>query len=324
MIKAIESHNYETSSIPCLLYKAGFTSSIALMPLPYGLSHAGSAPDWVAEGRLVPFSKTSETPASTQSSVVHFIWQANRILFASAEKTLPLRSIPSGLQPIRSSIIGEFDGSLCHAHDIATDTPAPEGYEWSGLRALFPVLDAGMVNLAGRSFQIMEWDRTHQFCGRCGTPTLLRSSERARECPNCSLVSYPRISPVVMGLVVRGRELLLARSPHFAPGMYSAVAGFIEIGESCEQALRREILEETGIHADHFRYFDTQPWPFPHSLMIAYTAEYVSGTPVPQPEEIEDVRWFSVEDLPAIPPAISVAGRLIRAVSEHLKAEPAV
>jgi NAD+ diphosphatase len=115
-----------------------------------------------------------------------------------------------------------------------------------------------------------------------------------------------------MGLVVRGDEILLARSPHFAPGVYSAIAGFVEAGESLEQALRREILEESAIHADNFKYFDSQSWPFPHSLMVAYTADYVAGTPVPQPEEIEDVRWFPMEALPQLPPPVSIAGRLIR------------
>jgi NAD+ diphosphatase len=319
----IESKHYESSFHSCSLNKVGFTSSFVLMPLPFGLSHQGSAPDWVAEGRLIPVSPDRKMSLSP-SEALHFIWQANRLLFASQASSLPLDHIPEGLTIIRSSIVGEFDGRLCHTHDVNPDNPAPQGYEWSGLRALFPILEAGMINLAGRSYQIIEWERTHQFCGRCGTPTQLRNSERARECPKCSLVSYPRISPVVMGLVVRNQELLLARSPHFAPGLYSAVAGFIEIGESCEQALRREILEETGIHADTFRYFDSQSWPFPHSLMVAFTAEYVSGSPIPQPEEIEDVRWFSVEDLPAIPPAISIAGRLIRAVAEHLKAAPSV
>jgi NAD+ diphosphatase len=290
------------------------------MALPLGLNFPGSAPDWVAEGRLVPLSPADEADPVTQETL-HFVWQSNKLLFSLEEKTLPLTQIPRGLEPIRSSVVGQFDGKICLTHEVSAESPLPPGFEWTGLRALFPLLDAGMVNLAGRSFQILEWERTHQFCGRCGTPTILRQSERARECPSCALVSYPRISPVVMGLVIRDRQILLARSPHFAPGMYSAVAGFIEIGESCEQALRREILEETGIHADSFSYFDSQSWPFPHSLMVAFTAQYVSGIPTPQPEEIEDVRWFAVDDLPPIPPAISIAGRLIRAVTEHLNAE---
>jgi len=293
------------------------------MPLPFGLSYPGYAPDWVAEGRLQLLTHSQDTSTVSPDSL-HFVWQTNRVLHPVQGEEFPIGALPEGLKPIRTFVLGELDGKRCYTHEVATDTPAPEGYEWSGLRALFPVLDPGMVNLAGRSFQIIEWDRSHQFCGRCGTSTFLRTSERARECPSCALVSYPRISPVVMGLVVREREILLARSPHFAPGMYSAVAGFIEIGESCEQALRREILEETGILADNFRYFDSQAWPFPHSLMVAFTAEYVSGTPVPQPDEIEDVRWFNVDALPAIPPAISVAGRLIRAVAQHLQAVPAI
>jgi len=292
------------------------------MPLPFGLSFPGGFPDWVAEGRFTPYQPNTHQAASNACfPALHFVWQNNRLLYPVQGPSFPLDQIPSPLQPIRSCIVGELDGKPCHVHDIGPDIPAPEGYEWTGLRALFATLEAGIIGLAGRSFQILEWDRTHQFCGRCGTPMQLRSSERARECPSCGLVSYPRISPVVMGLVVKGQELLLARSPHFAPGMYSAVAGFVEAGESLEQALTREILEETGIKADQFQYFDSQPWPFPHSLMVAFTAEYRSGTPVPQPEEIEDVQWFSVDALPALPPPISIAGRLIRAVAEHLKKE---
>ncbi len=288
------------------------------MPLPYRLHAPGAFPDWVGEGRFVPCHRMSDlADAARHHPTLTFAWQGNRILHAT-EASFPLEDVPADLPVQRTLPVGLLDGRPCVAVDIAAEAPAPAGHAWTGLRALFNTLDAGWIALAGRSFQLLEWERTHQFCGRCATPMVMRAHERGRECPACQFVAYPRISPVVMGLVVRGRELLLARSPHFAPGMYSAVAGFVEVGESLEQSLAREILEETGIHAGHFQYFDSQPWPFPHSLMVAFTAEYASGTPVPQPGEIEDVQWFGHDRLPVLPPPISIAGRLIRAVASHL------
>jgi NAD+ diphosphatase len=289
------------------------------MPLPHRLECPGGFPDWVAEGRFVPDHRTppEQNSIGTAEPALHLIWDDNRLLFP-ADPAQP-RFAPLALPELRRSMLGWLDGRACLAIEVPAATPAPAGYAWQGLRALFGTLDEGLLALAGRAFQILEWDRTHQFCGRCGTPTVLRSDERARTCPSCQLTAYPRISPVVMGLVVRGRELLLARSPHFPPGMYSAVAGFVEAGEALEHALAREILEETGIRAGSFQYFDSQPWPFPHSLMVAFTAEYRSGVPVPQPEEIEDVRWFPVEALPPLPSPVSIAGRLIRAVAAHLQ-----
>ena len=291
------------------------------MPLPFRLHAPGNFPDWVGDGRFVPLHRSADAAdlaALARGACLLFAWQGNRLLHASAAE-FPLRSLPAGLTAERHTVLGTMDGTLCLALDLPDAAAAPEGHAWTGLRSLFNQIDAGWVALAGRSFQILEWERTHRFCGRCATPMVPRSHERARECPTCRFVAYPRISPVVMGLVVRDRSLLLARSPHFAPGMYSAVAGFVEVGESLEQALAREILEETGIRAGQFQYFDSQPWPFPHSLMIAYTAEYESGEPVPQPGEIEDVQWFALDQLPALPPPISIAGRLIRAVVSHLQ-----
>ena len=130
----------------------------------------------------------------------------------------------------------------------------------------------------------------------------------------CALVVYPRIAPAVMCLVRRRREILLARSPRFAPGMYSALAGFVEPGESLEQCLAREVLEETGVRIANVRYFASQPWPFPHSLMIAFVADYAGGELAPAAEEIEDAQWFDIDALPNLPNRISIARRLIDGV----------
>jgi len=183
---------------------------------------------------------------------------------------------------------------------------------------LFSALDDAQFALAGRALQIVEWDRTHQFCGACAAATMARTSERSRECPGCGLVVYPRLAPAVMGLVRRERQLLLARSPRFPEGMYSALAGFVEPGETLEQCLEREVYEEAGIKVRNVRYFASQPWPFPHSLMLAFFADYDSGDLRVDGTEIEDARWFDIEDLPRLPARISIARRLIDAAKREM------
>jgi NAD+ diphosphatase len=141
----------------------------------------------------------------------------------------------------------------------------------------------------------------------------MKTTEFAMECPACRLTAYPRISPAVMVLVERGNDLLLARSPHFKPGVFSALAGFVEPGETLEQCAVREVREEVGIEITNLRYFKSQPWPFPNSLMIAYFADYAGGTITPDPSEIEAADWFSRDALPLLPDPVSIARQLIEA-----------
>jgi len=225
-----------------------------------------------------------------------------------------------GRTPLRRLYLGTLGERACYAFEFGADTQAPPGMLWQGLRALYGRLDDSLFALAGRALQFVDWDRTHQFCGRCATPTRPRGHERARECPGCGLIVYPRIAPAVMCLIRRERDILLARSPHFAPGMYSALAGFVEPGESLEQCLAREVLEETGVSIANPRYFASQPWPFPHSLMIAFVADYAGGELTPAPDEIEDAQWFKLDALPTLPARISIARRLIDGVVAEMAA----
>ena len=227
-----------------------------------------------------------------------------------------------GTTTARTLYLGRLGGVQCWAAELPEGAAAPAGLSWAGLRALYSVLDDAHFALAGRALQLVSWDRTHQFCGRCGTPTEAKKEERARVCPKCRLTAYPRLAPAVMALVHRrnqGRsELLLARSPHFPAGMYSALAGFVEPGESLEQCLAREVHEEVGVRVTNLRYFTSQPWPFPHSLMIAFVCEWVSGELTPQAGEIEDAKWFDLLQLPKLPSRISIARRLIDSVCQEL------
>ena len=195
----------------------------------------------------------------------------------------------------------------------------PSGWEAHPLRAAMRALPEPLMALASRAAQVLEWDRAHAFCGVCGTPTVPVPNERARRCPSCQHTVYPRINPAMMALIWRGRELLLARSPGYTPGSYSALAGFVEAGESLEECVHREVAEEVGVRVQGLRYYGSQSWPFPHSLMVAYTAEWVGGEIVPQPGEIEDARWFDIDELPGIPPRFSISGHLIRDTADWLR-----
>jgi NAD+ diphosphatase len=205
--------------------------------------------------------------------------------------------------------MGTLAGVDCWALALAE---APPGWQTTPLRAAMMALDPPLSALAGRAAQVLEWDRSHRYCGVCGTPTELQPGERARVCPACRHSCYPRLSPAMMALVWRPGELLLARSPHYAKGMYSALAGFVEAGESLEDCVHREVGEEVALTVGDLRYHGSQSWPFPHSLMVAFTARWTGGSIVPQADEIEDAQWFPIDALPGIPPRFSIAGHLIR------------
>jgi NAD+ diphosphatase len=169
--------------------------------------------------------------------------------------------------------------------------------------------------VAGRAVQIVEWARTHRFCGRCATPTDFVAGERSMKCPACGLLAYPRLAPAMITLVTRGegdeQEALLARGVQFRAPMYSCLAGFVEPGESLEGAVIREVREEVGLIVKDVRYWGSQPWPFPHSLMVGFHATYDSGEIDCDPTEIVDANWYRRDALPPIPPGISIARKLI-------------
>ena len=275
-----------------------------------------TAPDSFVSGVLAASEPDAES--------LCFVFQQTLMLVAGEPPRLHLPAhwelANLGRPPLRRLYLGTLGDRSCFSFEYGADTEPPSGMAWQGLRALYTRLDDSLFALAGRALQFIDWDRTHQFCGRCGTSMHQRTSERARECPACALIAYPRIAPAVMCLIRREREILLARSPHFPPGMYSALAGFVEPGESLEQCLAREVLEETGIAITNARYFASQPWPFPHSLMIAFVADYAGGEITPAPGEIEDAQWFALDALPKLPNRISIARRLIDAVVNEMGA----
>jgi NAD+ diphosphatase len=227
-----------------------------------------------------------------------------------------------GFEAARVQPVGRLEGVDHVAVALADDHPAdrlPDGWRASGLRAWFGALDDATLSIAMRAVQVLEWDRTHRFCGHCGTPTVQAEGERAKRCPSCGLTVYPRISPAMMTLVTRGDELLLGRGVNFPPGRYSALAGFLEAGETIEECVAREVREETNVEVRDLRYFGSQSWPFPNSLMIAFTAEYAGGELRHDPAELADAKWFPVDALPQLPPRLSIARALIDATLARMR-----
>ncbi|MEM9905489.1 MAG: NAD(+) diphosphatase [Cyanobacteria bacterium P01_D01_bin.44] len=216
-----------------------------------------------------------------------------------------------GLSPVRIQFLGTLAGKPCYSAELTKEVEVPEGMGLEGLRSQYTLLDDAFFALAGRAYQIMEWDRTHQYCGHCATEMINTGKDRAKHCPNCGLRQYPRLSPAIIVLISRGDELLLARAPRFREGMYSVLAGFVEPGESLEETVAREVYEEVGIAIKDIRYFGSQPWPFPNSLMIGFTASYAGGEIVIDGEEIEAAAWFTKENLPPVPGKLSIARQLI-------------
>lgn len=191
------------------------------------------------------------------------------------------------------------------------NTLEEKGFEETHLRHYLDTLNPQEFFLAGRALQLAYWLEQHRFCGRCGHANRLHDDERVMLCPNCENTAYPRISPCVIGLVHKGDTCLLAHNARFPEGRYSVLAGFVEPGESAEEALAREVKEETNIDIKNIRYVSSQPWPFPSQLMLGFVAEYAGGTIEVDGIEITDAGWYSADALPQLPPAGTISGELI-------------
>lgn len=229
---------------------------------------------------------------------------------AAGGETFPLSLAANIGNPKNALLVGQWKGLPCYAAEIDSLPETVPG-ELTSLRRIFGLAGADAFALAGRATQLLDWQRNHRYCGSCGTPTNPKPGEFAMACPTCGLLAYPRLSPAVMVLVMRNDELLLARSPHFPPGMFSALAGFVEAGETLEQCAAREVREEVGIEITNLRYFRSQSWPFPSSLMLAFFADYAGGPLHLDPAEIEAADWFARGALPQLPGQLSIARQLI-------------
>ncbi len=204
----------------------------------------------------------------------------------------------------------------CDCYCIETDENAavdkaavPEEMIFKKFRSLFGRIDEEIFMLAGKAAQILDWHKKSQYCGSCGSKTETKQDELAKVCLNCSNIIYPKISPAIIVAVINGDKILLAKGRNFK--FYSLIAGFAEPGETLEDCVQREVFEEVGIRIRNIQYFGSQPWPFPDSLMIGFTAEYESGELLVDGNEIVSADWFTKESLPEVPNNSSIAGKII-------------
>ncbi len=251
-----------------------------------------------------------------EGEALWFVMQGAKVLLRQEgpddKPVIPTASSPEdlGLTVSRRLYIGLFDGVPCIVARLDGDA-VPDAYAVHDLRSLYGLVPESAWSVAGLATQLLYWAETTRYCPRTGDETRAKPGEWATECPSCGLTQYPRVSPCIIVLIHDDDRLLLTRQSSWPPNRYSLVAGFVEPGETLEECVAREIAEETGVrvHAPH--YVGSQPWPFPHQLMVGFTARYAGGDIVVDHSELEDARWFPLTELPLRPPPMSIAGRII-------------
>lgn len=216
------------------------------------------------------------------------------------------------LLPPSSQIITVDCGSPdLHVRAYRTEcSDSPPGYEWCGLRQSYYKLSPQLYQTAGKCSELLHWDRSTQYCGYCGERMVFHTAISKR-CTSCGREIWPSPAVAVIVLVHRGDEVLLVHARNFKGRFFGLVAGFVETGENLEEAVSREVMEETGLTITNIRYFGSQPWPYPLGLMVGFHADYVSGDLKLQYEELEVGGWFTCDNLPTIPEKLSIARRII-------------
>ena len=261
--------------------------------------------------RYIPAAALEEN----NGSAYWFIFNQDKMLVDIINSKIKIPHVKSldelNISPVRTQYFGTLQGNPCYSAEVAPQTNAPEEMIFRDLRSLYDALEEDIFLLAGKAFQIVNWDKTHQFCGKCGTPTETMENEMAKICPECGFISFTRISPAVITAIIKDEQILMAKHVRTSGNMYGLIAGFVEAGETLKEAVEREIMEEVGLKVKNINYFGSQPWPFPNSLMVGFTADYESGEINVDGNEITDAAWFEADKLPNMPSKMSIARELI-------------
>ena len=264
---------------------------------------------------FVPLIDAPE-PAPDAARTLTFVFHRGRLLLRTAELALPTQAEAAalGVDLAHAQPVGLWQGRYCQTVWTDDERVMDASFAYHGMRSLFNAVDDGFLGLASRAAQLAEWARTHRHCGVCATPMQRTRGERCFSCTACGMLAYPRISPAMMVLIRKGEQVLLAMHKHSPSQRFSPLAGFLEAGESIEEAVHREVMEEVGLRVHNLQYFMSQSWPFPHSLMIAFTADYLDGEIRLDEHEIAEARWFGPGDAwPEASSSVSISALLVRA-----------
>ncbi|MBX2843323.1 MAG: NAD(+) diphosphatase [Flammeovirgaceae bacterium] len=252
------------------------------------------------------------------------IFSGDKVLveFIQEKPSLFFHQIPfeSPDNQISTEYLGLLNDKACFSVSLDQTHPEIEKFEWLTLRSLVTIVEKELFLLLGRARQTNFWAKNNRFCGQCGTPTISIPEEKAKSCPNCKTLFYPNIYPAIIVAIEKDGKILLAHAKRFKENFYSVLAGFLEIGESFEDCLNREVYEEVGIKVKNIQYFGSQAWAFPSSMMVGFTAEWASGAIKVDDDEISDANWYFPDELPLTPGEYSIAGQLIKwFINKHKK-----
>jgi NAD+ diphosphatase len=261
------------------------------------------------------YSPSLRCPDDNPESSILFLADADKLLVKLDEDRIIFPGLADfakdSLNNDELDYLGMIDGHHCFCAPYNASISIPDAMAFRSVRTMLGSLEENISLLASRALHIALWSKKNKYCGVCGSPTQKDALERARKCTSCGNMIYPRISPAIIIAIIKGDAILLAHNKNFKGGWYSTVAGFMEPGETIEDCAEREVYEEVGVRIKNIRYFASQPWPYPDSLMIGLTAEYESGEVKPDGVEIDAAGFFRASELPETPGKTSVAGKLI-------------
>lgn len=248
---------------------------------------------------------------SNVNNVYWFIFFNNQLLLQKKGETYTIPYSINPPVPVKN-VLGVSLLEDMPACTASVDTPLEETAEYlpMGLRASYDYLDPILHKIAGKAYELIYWDQHSRFCPSCGTKTVMQTTI-SKQCPNCKYEIYPVVSPAILVLIRKGDAILLVHARNFRGSFYGLVAGFLETGETLEECVRREVMEETGLEINNITYFGNQPWPYPSNLMVGFIADYVSGTIRLQDEELSEGAFFTKDNLPELPRKLSLARKMI-------------
>ena len=265
------------------------------------------------EGNNTDFLSAVDRILSKTEQDIYFLFLGDELLVKSHGENAMIPTIKDleKINLVNVQYLGSLKEQNCFCGELTKDTIIPKDMYFRKIRPLIGILEENMFWLAGRAIQIVNWENSNKDCGRCGNLTETMKGERRKKCPICGLINYPRISPAIIVAVVKEGKLLLAHNNQWPKERYSVVAGFVEPGETFEDCVHREVFEEIGIKVKNIKYFGSQPWPFPNSMMVGFTAKHLEGEIKVDGIEIGNADWYKSDELPVIPASISISRKLI-------------